>query len=675
MNRKQTVLCLALLALAGNIVAASLGTAFTYQGVATDNGLPATGLYDVQCALYDAPTNGIPIGPLLDFPGSRTDNNGVFTVPLDFGSGVFNGQARWLEFRVRTNGSSGAYTTLLPRQELTPAPSAIWANTAQNLAGNLATTQIVGDFPTARLAGILPSDLLSGTYSSAVTLNNNGNIFSGNGTSLSNVNAATLGGMGAPNFWQLGGNAGTAPGVSFLGTRDNQPLEFRVNNIRGLRIEPNSSGQPNVIGGELRNEVFNGAVGVTIGGGGINTVAASYSTIGGGYLNTINLAANYATIGGGYFNTISTNVNYGTIGGGYRNTISSSANSATISGGYYNNISMNAYYGTIGGGYGSTVTGNYGTIPGGYYNRATNYCFAAGRRARADHAGSFVWADSQNADFASVAGNSFLIRASGGVGINKNNPSAALDVVGASYAIVGTTSGSGYTAVSGNAMNNGSARNYGGSFYALGGSGVGVRGEAAGTLGVGVWGYAPSVATGAATYGGYFQADGLECTGVYSQASAPGGCAVTAYGGTAGYDFYAAGPGQNYGASSSLRWKKDIKLIDEPLAKLTALRGVYFNWDAEHGGSYDVGMIAEEVGKVLPMIVGYEANGMDATGMDYSKMTPLLVEVGKALKTQVDELRQQMADKDVRIGALESDLAELKTLVNRMLERGKGSGK
>ena len=79
------------------------------------------------------------------------------------------------------------------------------------------------------------------------------------------------------------------------------------------------------------------------------------------------------------------------------------------------------------------------------------------------------------------------------------------------------------------------------------------------------------------------------------------------------------------------------------------MRGVYYNWDEEHGGQHDVGMIAEEVGEVLPEIVVYEENGVDATGMDYSKLTPLLVEAVKALKAENDALRQ-------RLDALEATL-------------------
>ena len=54
----------------------------------------------------------------------------MFTVSLDFGAGVFAGSARWLEVGVRPGGTSGAFTTLTPRQPLTPAPQSLYATTA-----------------------------------------------------------------------------------------------------------------------------------------------------------------------------------------------------------------------------------------------------------------------------------------------------------------------------------------------------------------------------------------------------------------------------------------------------------------------------------------------------------------------------------------------------------------
>src|SRR5438093_9675171 len=39
-------------------------------------------------------------------------------------------------------------------------------------------------------------------------------------------------------YWSLGGNAGTDPGTSFVGTTDAQPLVLRTNNAERLRIDP-----------------------------------------------------------------------------------------------------------------------------------------------------------------------------------------------------------------------------------------------------------------------------------------------------------------------------------------------------------------------------------------------------------------------------------------------------
>src|SRR5262249_19206839 len=111
--------------------AAAQGTSFTYQGLLKENGSPATGTYDLRFTVYDLATgNGIGAGPLTNAPTSI--DNGVFTVALDFGAGVFSGSARWLQIDVRTNGSAGAYTPLDPRQQLTPTPYSI---TAGNVTG------------------------------------------------------------------------------------------------------------------------------------------------------------------------------------------------------------------------------------------------------------------------------------------------------------------------------------------------------------------------------------------------------------------------------------------------------------------------------------------------------------------------------------------------------------
>lgn len=148
-------------------------------------------------------------------------------------------------------------------------------------------------------------------------------------------------------------------------------------------------------------------------------------------------------------------------------------------------------------------------------------------------------------------------------------------------------------------------------------------------------------ATGNDGQGVYGKASGSYGYGVYGLASGTNGQGVRGWGFQ--WDFYAANSSSgNYGSASSIRWKRNIVEIDNPLEKLAELRGVYFDWDEEHGGQHDVGCIAEEVGKVLPEIVIYEKNGIDADGMDYSKLTPLLIEVAKAQQKLIEELQVEI---------------------------------
>jgi hypothetical protein len=119
------------------------------------------------------------------------------------------------------------------------------------------------------------------------------------------------------------------------------------------------------------------------------------------------------------------NANYATIGGGIGNLVDAQA--GTVAGGWGNQASGNAS--TISGGSDNRANGQYPTVAGGRACAATgDYSFAAGRRARAINTGTFVWADGTDADFTSGTDNSFLIRASGGVGIGANNPYTSLHV-------------------------------------------------------------------------------------------------------------------------------------------------------------------------------------------------------------------------------------------------------
>lgn len=157
-------------------VAAPLGTAFTYQGELADQGQAANGVYDFSFRLFDGPN------PLSDNPvGSPVAVNGVdvvdgiFTVELDFGAGMFTGEARWLEISVARSGSS--LTTLSPTQPLTAVPYALYGEDADADPANELNTGINFTGTTLQITdagGTLSQNL--GTFNGNLIVTTNGRL-------------------------------------------------------------------------------------------------------------------------------------------------------------------------------------------------------------------------------------------------------------------------------------------------------------------------------------------------------------------------------------------------------------------------------------------------------------------------------------------------------------------
>lgn len=403
--------------------AGTLGTAFTYQGMLRMSGSPVTGTCDFRFGLWDADTAGTLVG-FLDVPAVPVER-GVFTVRLDFGSGAFaDGAARWLGIEVRHPAGTGSYTALSPRQPLTPAPYSIYA--------------------------------------------------------------------AAGPFWSLSGNDSTDPVTNFVGTTDMAALELKVNGHRALRLDPTGGDTPSITGGYEGNWLLGTVRGATISGGGsegaVNGAADDYGVVAGGRSN---LAGNR--------DDDATNAMFATVGGGEANTAQGAG--STVSGGHYN--LADGPYASVGGGIGNRASGDaaavggglknealglYSTVPGGLENVAAGvYAFAAGHRAKANHDGSFVWADSTDVDFASDKPDVFYVRASSGVMFAgppdvlfrlMPNPTSP-NIIGGPNAntvpadIVGATIGGGGYSGGGNSVTD----NYG----VVGGGAGNVAGDSAGT--------------------------------------------------------------------------------------------------------------------------------------------------------------------------------------------------
>jgi hypothetical protein len=368
------------LATAGPLSAGSpLGTAFTYQGVLTEADGPASGSYDFSFTLFDAPSDGVPLATALLLPGCAV-SNGLFQVVLDFSVGVFGGEARWLELAVRTNGAA-VFTPLSPRQPLLPSPYALYAPSAGMAAG------LSGVLPEGQLPPSVARLDLSQNFTGANQMLHPANVFAGQGAGLTGLNASQLvSGLVADD--RLSANVpllGSSP--AFAGTVSAGADLLAAGDVRGRRLN--------------------------IGAG--HTLSGALATIAGG-TGHVNQGA-HAAIGGGYSNSVQANAAMSTIAGGNANRIESGAMDSTVGGGYDNVVRSNRLGATISGGGLNRVDASYGAIPGGTDNLvAGDYGFAAGHQAKALHPGTFVWADSSPAPFASTGNDQFLVRATGGRG-------------------------------------------------------------------------------------------------------------------------------------------------------------------------------------------------------------------------------------------------------------------
>ncbi len=403
------------------------GTAFSYQGRLTDAGVPATGVYDLQFTLWDAATDGTTVaGPLTI--EDVTVTSGLFIVSLDFGP-AFTGQARWLAIGVRPGTSTGAFTPLTQRQPIPPAPHTTFSETSATMPWSGLTAMPAG------FADGIDNDMLgslacaptetpkwTGTaWTCAADNDTLANLSCPDTQIVKRISGAWACGVdvvdASGTMWTLTGNAGTVSGTSFLGTTDNKPLLFRVNNQTAFRVLPATGGAnltPIIIGGWSTNTATSN--GATIAGGGTSLYPQSAtgpsSFIGGGLGNSA--GGSSAVIAGGSRN--STAASAATIGGGNQNVIASTGAGATIAGGWQNQAG-----------------GGYAAIPGGYQNTANGYGrFAAGIGAVAQHDGSFVWSDtwprSWSGPTTSTGENQFMVIANGGIWLGDSSLQPTADL-------------------------------------------------------------------------------------------------------------------------------------------------------------------------------------------------------------------------------------------------------
>ena len=114
------------------------------------------------------------------------------------------------------------------------------------------------------------------------------------------------------------------------------------------------------------------------------------------------------------------------------------------------------------------------------------------------------------------------------------------------------------------------------------------------------------------------------------------------------YTIYASGQifaTSNITAYSDRRAKENIKPINDGLEKVLKMQGVYYNMkecDAkEEGKKKRVGVIAQDIEKILPEVVCYSKD-TDVYSVDYGNITAILIEAIKDQQKIIDKLEERI---------------------------------
>ena len=88
--------------------------------------------------------------------------------------------------------------------------------------------------------------------------------------------------------------------------------------------------------------------------------------------------------------------------------------------------------------------------------------------------------------------------------------------------------------------------------------------------------------------------------------------------------------------------KTNIENISGMLPTVLQMQGVKFDWkDKSYGGKDNLGFIAEDMAEVLPEVVSCSKEGKPQ-GIQYTKLTAVLVEAIKEQQKQIDELKSKL---------------------------------
>ena len=680
-NRCHWFLALFVLLVVCTHTATAQSTGFTYQGRLNDNNQVANGTYDFEFKLFTALTGGTQDGTPREVLNVAV-SNGVFTVLVDFGAGAFPGADRFLEIGVKPAGG-GAFTTLTPRQQVTITPYAIKSASATTAdsAINATNAQNAVNAQSAQTA-------TNATNATNATTANN---------------SLQLGGVVASQYVQTN---------DFRLTDARSPLPNSPNYIQNSTTPQAGSnfniGGNGTAGGTLTGNIVSATTQYNIGISRVLSSPGSFNFFAGngaGQLNSTGTSNSFFGVNAGIFNTTGgSNAFFGfeagrnNNGGANNSYFGKDAGRSSTTGNdnaFFGNDAgqsnttggSNSFFGKGAGADNTTATGNsfFGALAGNSNTVGTSnsfFGFESGRLTDDAFNNSFFGYEAGENNVIGL-NNSFFGFTAGKLNTGSRN---SFFGSGAGQVSTGGFHNSFFGGQAGGANTTGDDN----SFFGLDSGLTNTTGSTNSAFGanadVGASNLTNATAIGAKAFvsasnamvlgqingvnGATANTDvGIGTTAPLDRLHVNGIIRVITLGAAGSTTLCRNTNNQISTCSSSLRYKTHIFPFSSGLNLVHRLQPITFNW--KDGGKRDLGLGAEDVEKVEPLLITYNEKG-EVEGVKYDRVAVVLLNAVNEQQAQIEKQQTENNILKAQIEALKKQLSALQTHFDEQKQKDAG---
>jgi trimeric autotransporter adhesin len=118
--------------------------------------------------------------------------------------------------------------------------------------------------------------------------------------------------------------------------------------------------------------------------------------------------------------------------------------------------------------------------------------------------------------------------------------------------------------------------------------------------------------------------------------------------------------------TSDIRLKTNIRDLSYGLESIMRLEPVSFTWKDEKEGKIRLGLIAQDVEKVINEVVDKGNDPSQTLGINYSELVPVLIKGIQEQQRQIESVRQENSELKSELNSLKQEIEEIKTMVGQI---------